>query len=37
MLTFWIPTEAPREQRALSATISVELQVMGKAIPYRAV
>jgi hypothetical protein len=37
MLTFLIPTETPREQRASSATISLELQVTGKVIPYRAV
>jgi hypothetical protein len=37
MLTLLIPTETPREQRCSLAGISLELQVMGNAIPYRAV
>jgi hypothetical protein len=36
MLTLLIATETPREQRLSSAAISVELQVMGKVILYRA-
>jgi hypothetical protein len=36
MLTFLIATETPRERRASAASISLELQVIGKVIPYRA-
>jgi hypothetical protein len=37
MLTLLIATDTPRELRCCSAAISLELQVMGKAIPYGAV
>jgi hypothetical protein len=37
MLTLLILTETPRKQRSSPAAISFELQVTGKAIPYRAV
>jgi hypothetical protein len=37
MLTFLIATDTPRERRCSAVVISVELQVTGKVIPYRAV
>ncbi|MGA7301753.1 MAG: hypothetical protein WBD45_01265 [Terriglobales bacterium] len=36
MLIFLIATDTPREQRSSAAAISLELQVTGKTIPYRA-
>ena len=36
MLTFLIATETPRDHRRSPASISLELKVTGKVIPYRA-